>query len=76
LGKYETVSAKVPAELKKRLRELNINTSQLVREALEEEIKRREEKELKILAVKISRVLKKIPSAEITRTIRETRDEN
>jgi len=76
MGKYVTVSAKVPEELKKKLHELNVNTSQLVREALEEEIKRREEEELKGLAVKTSRLLKKIPSAEIIRVIRETRDEN
>ena len=76
MGRYVTVSAKVPEELKKKLHELNVNTSQLVRSALEEEIKRREEEELKTQAVKASRLLKKIPSAEITRAIRETRDEN
>jgi len=76
MGKYVTVSAKIPEELKKRLRESNVNTSQLVRKALEEKIKRIEEDNLKTLAVKASRLLKKIPSAEITRVIRETRDEN
>jgi len=76
LGRYVTVSAKVPEELKKKLHELNVNTSQLVRSALEEEIKRREEEELKTQAAKASRLLKKIPSAEITRIIREMRDEN
>jgi len=76
MGKYVTISAKVPEELKKRLLELNVNTSQLVRRALEEEIGRREEEKLKALAVKASHLLKKIPPAEITRVIRETRDEN
>lgn len=76
MGRYVTVSAKVPEELKKKLHELNVNTSQLVRSALEEEIKRREEEKLKVQAVKASRLLKKIPSAEITRVIREARDEN
>lgn len=76
MGRYVTVSAKVPEELKKKLHELNVNTSQLVRSALEEEIKRREEEELKTQAAKASRLLKKIPSAEITRIIREMRDEN
>jgi len=70
------VSAKVPEELKKKLHELNVNTSQLVRKALEEEIKRKKEEKLKTQASKASRLLKKIPSAEITRVIRETRDEN
>jgi hypothetical protein len=36
----------------------------------------REEEELKAQAVKASCLLKKIPSAEITRVIRETRDKN
>jgi len=76
VGKYVTVSAKVPEELKKKLHELNVNTSLLVRKALEEEIKRREEEELKALAVKASRLLKKIPTTEITRAIRAARDEN
>jgi len=76
MGKYVTVSAKVPEEFKKRLRELNVNISQLVRNALEDEIKRRKEEELKALALKASRLLKKIPPAEITRAIREARDEN
>ena len=76
MGRYVTVSAKVPEELKKKLHELNVNTSQLVRSALEEEIKRREEEKLKVQAVKASRLLQKIPSEEITRVIRETRDEN
>jgi len=76
MGKYVTVSAKVPEEIKKKLQELNLNTSQVVRKALEEEIKRKEEEELKALAVKASQLLKKIPLKEITRAIRETRDEN
>lgn len=76
MGKYVTVSAKIPEELKKKLRELNVNTSQLVRKALEEKIRHIEEENLKTLAVKASRLLKKIPPAEITRAIRETRDKN
>jgi len=43
MSKYITVSAKVPKELKEKMRELNINISQLVRRAIEEEVKRREE---------------------------------
>jgi antitoxin CcdA len=76
MGRYVAVSAKIPEELKKRLRELNVNMSQLVRKALEEKIKLIEEENLKTLAAKASRLLKKIPSTEITRVIRKTRDEN
>lgn len=76
MGKYVTISAKVPEHLKKRLRELNVKTSQLVRRALEEEVSRREEEALKARSVKASHLLKKIPTREIIRAVRETRDES
>ncbi|RLI44628.1 hypothetical protein DRO69_06955 [Candidatus Bathyarchaeota archaeon] len=76
MGKYTTVTAKVPVELKKKLRESGVNISQLVRRAIEEEIKRREEKALRTLAKEASQLLKKIPPDEFTKAIRETRDEN
>lgn len=76
MGKYTTVTAKVPVELKKKLRESGVNVSQLVRRAIEEEIKRREEEALRTLAKEASQLLKKIPSDEFTKAIRETRDEN
>jgi len=75
MGRYVTVSAKVPKELKKRLRELNINISQLVRGAIEEEVRRREEQALRALAGEVSQLLRKIPPTEITKVIRETREE-
>jgi len=75
MGRYVTVSAKVPKELKKRLRELNINISQLVRGAIEEEVRRREEQALRVLAGEVSQLLRKIPPTEITKVIHETREE-
>lgn len=72
---YTTISAKVPRELKEKLHKLNVNISQLVREALEEEVKRREEEELRTLAVEVSGFLRKIPPAEIVQLVRETREE-
>lgn len=75
MSKYITVSAKIPKELKEKMREMNINISQLVRRAIEEEVNRREENKLRILAAEASRSLKKIPPEEITRIIRETREQ-
>lgn len=75
MSKYITVSAKVPKELKEKMREMNINISQLVRRAIEEEVKRREENKLRILAAEASQSLRKIPPEEITRIIRETREQ-
>lgn len=75
LGKYVTVSAKIPKELKEKLRELNVNISKFVRDAIQQEIRRREEKKLRTLAEEVSRSLRKIPPQEITKSIRETREE-
>nr|NIP67534.1 hypothetical protein [Candidatus Bathyarchaeota archaeon]NIR18056.1 hypothetical protein [Desulfobacterales bacterium]NIU81094.1 hypothetical protein [Candidatus Bathyarchaeota archaeon]NIV67730.1 hypothetical protein [Candidatus Bathyarchaeota archaeon]NIW34335.1 hypothetical protein [Candidatus Bathyarchaeota archaeon] len=49
MGKYTTVSAKIPPELKEKLRELDINISSFVRDALREEVRRREEERLRRL---------------------------
>ena len=70
-----TITAKIPKELKEKIRRLNINASRVIREALEAEVRRREEEQLKALAREVSRILNKIPGEEIVRTIREARDE-
>ena len=70
-----TITAKIPKELKEKIRRLNINASRVIREALEAEVRRREEERLKALAREVSRILNKIPKEEIVRAIREARDE-
>jgi len=75
LGSTTTVSAKIPRELKEKLRRLKINVSRLIREALEEEVRRREEEQLRNMAEQASLSLKKIPGEEIVRLIRESREE-
>ena len=42
LGKYVTVSTKIPEELKRRMIKLGIKPSSFLRKAIEEEIKKRE----------------------------------
>jgi len=75
MSRYVTVSAKVPKELRAKIQELNINISQLVRRAIEEEVKRKEEDALRRLAVEASQSLRKIPPEELTKIIRETREQ-
>ena len=70
-----TITAKIPKELKEKIRRLNINASRVIREALEAEVRRREEERLKALAREVSRILNKIPEEEIVRAIRKARDE-
>lgn len=72
--KYVTVSAKVPYELREKAAKLGININQLVRRALEEEVKRREKEQLKVMAQEVSQILFKISEEEIVKIIRESRD--
>jgi post-segregation antitoxin (ccd killing protein) len=70
----ETVCAKVPTKLKKKLSTLGINVSKLIRETLQSEVDRLERERLNKLAKEVSVILKKIPPEEFTESIRATRD--
>jgi post-segregation antitoxin (ccd killing protein) len=70
----ETVCAKVPAELKKKLSSLGVNISELIRETLQSEVDRLEKERLNKLAKEVSEILRKIPSEEFTQSIRASRD--
>ena len=70
-----TVSAKIPNKLMEKLHKLKINVSRVIREALEKEIRRKEEEQLRKMAEQASLSLKKILTEEIVRDIRESREE-
>jgi post-segregation antitoxin (ccd killing protein) len=70
----ETVCAKVPAELKKKLSKLGVNVSQVVRDALQAEVDRIEKERLNKLAKEVSAILQKIPPEEFAQSIRSSRD--
>ena len=70
----ETVCAKVPVELKKKLTSLGINVSQVVRESLQAEVDRLERERINKLAREVSTILKKIPPEEFAESIRSSRD--
>ena len=74
MGKTATVSAKVPEDLKERAKKLGINISRLTREALRKEVEREERRRLKEKAEKAGNILKSIPSGDIVKRIRETRE--
>ena len=71
----ETVCAKVPAELKKKLANLGVNVSELIRESLQSEVDRLERERLKKLANEVSVILKKIPPEEFVESVRATRED-
>jgi len=74
MGNQVTVSAKIPSELKKKLNELGVNVSGLMREALQSEVKRLERQRLRKLAEDAGAILQKIPEDEIVESIRAGRD--
>lgn len=74
MGMEETVCAKVPAELKKKLSSLGVNISEIIRESLKSEVDRLEKEKLNKLAKEVSTILKKIPPEEFTLSVRASRD--
>jgi post-segregation antitoxin (ccd killing protein) len=70
----ETVCAKVPAKLKKKLSSLGVNVSELIRQTLQSEVDRLERERLNKLAIEVSVIFKKIPPEEFAESIRATRD--
>ena len=74
MGNQVTITAKIPAELKKKLTKLEINVSGLVREALQSEVERIEKEKLRSLAAEAGEILQKIPAEEIIDAIRAGRE--
>ena len=70
----ETVCAKVPSELKKKLSNLGVNVSEVIRESLQSEVDRLEKERINKLAKEVSTILKKIQPEEFAQSIRATRD--
>ncbi len=74
MGKLVTVSAKVSKELRRKVKELKINVSEVVRKALEEAVRKLE---LQRFLAEVEEELKrgpKLPKGTLTRLVRETRE--
>ncbi len=74
MAKYETVSVKVPAEMKQKLKKYGIKPSKLLRKTLEQEIRKREIEEIKTEIQTLSDALTRIDMADVVSTIRTDRD--
>ncbi len=71
-----TVSAKIPKALKELLARYGVRVSEVVRSALEEEVLKREEMELRDALRTLSRSLKgKISPRDVVTAVRSTREE-
>ncbi|OYT30837.1 MAG: hypothetical protein B6U94_05155 [Thermofilum sp. ex4484_79] len=71
---YVTVSAKIKKRIYEKLKAYNIPISKVIREALEKEVEKREEEELKKLLGEAGNILEKIPEQELVNAIRSTRE--
>ena len=74
MSSYVTVSTKVRRELVERARELGVNVSEVLRRALEEEVRRRELELLERRLEEVSADLDRIDIEEIVGIIREYRE--
>lgn len=70
----EVITVRVNKSLKEKIRKHKINISKTVREALEDEVKKRETEELAQAINQMKAVLANIPDEEIVKAIRESRD--
>ncbi len=69
-----TVSTKIPKQLKEKMQRFKIKPSQILRKALEDEVKKREIEELKEEIKKLKPVLDKTNMEDVVKSIREDRD--
>jgi antitoxin CcdA len=74
VAKYETVSVKVPAEMKQKMRKYGIKPSKLLRETLEQEIRKREIEEIKSEIQELGDALDRIDMAQVVSSIRADRE--
>lgn len=74
MGKYATVSVKLPQELKEKIEKLGVKPSKLLRKAIEEELRRREVEAIKDDLMKLKPVLDKITIERVVGSIREDRE--
>jgi len=74
MTEYITISARIKKDLKKKITKYGINISQLMRNAIEAEIERIEESELRKSLRKTGKIFAKIDMETITNLIREDRE--
>jgi len=70
-----TVSAKIDKELRRKMAQLGIKPSQVIKRALEEEVRERSAKNTLAEAVKAAKILKKVSEEDWTDSVRKSRDE-
>jgi antitoxin CcdA len=75
LTRYVTVSTKIPNELKDKMKRLGIKTSEVLRRAIEQEVRVKEVERIKEAILELKPVLNKVPMEEVVRSIRQDREQ-
>ena len=75
MAKYVTVSAKIDVELRKKLAELGIKPSEIIRKSLEKEVEERMKQQLYKKAEKASKIISKVGKEAWIKAIRESREQ-
>lgn len=70
-----TVSAKIDAELRRKLAELGIKPSEVIKKALEKEVEERMRQRLKEKVENASEIIRKVGREGWVKAVRESRDE-
>jgi post-segregation antitoxin (ccd killing protein) len=74
MGGYVTVSVKVRRDLAERARALGVNISEVVRKAIEEEVKRRELELIRKRLESVKDFLNRVDIDRVVKSIREDRE--
>lgn len=74
MGRLVTVSAKIPEELRRKMSELGIKPSEVIRKAIEDEIKRMEIERLKEKMKGVKHILERLSVERAVKSIRRDRE--
>ncbi|MHB8396624.1 MAG: CopG family transcriptional regulator [Thermoplasmataceae archaeon] len=74
MNKYATISAKISEEEREEIKRLKLNPTEIIRKAVQEEIRRARNKELIERMKKVRPIISKLNTEEIVSDIREDRE--
>ncbi|MHB1493708.1 MAG: CopG family transcriptional regulator [Thermoplasmataceae archaeon] len=74
MDKFTTISAKISKEEREEIKKLKLNPTEIIRKAVQEEIRRARDEELVKKMMKVRPIILKLKMDEIISDIREDRD--
>lgn len=74
IGKAAIVTVKVPNELKKKMKQVNVNWSEYIRDAIQKKLEKQKLKEASVKIDEIRQRAKPVPTDKLVSWIREDRE--